>query len=83
MQESHFRSLMKAVSWRIFGTVATVFISYLITHKITFAIYIGLVEFIAKIICFYFHERMWSFIPFGLSKANNEKTSAPLHYQVD
>lgn len=66
MQESHLRSLTKAISWRIFGTVVTMCISYLITHQITFAIYIGLVEFIAKIICFYIHERMWSVIPFGL-----------------
>lgn len=67
MKESHLRSLIKAVSWRIFGTIVTVFISYLITQKISFAIYIGLIEFVAKIICFYFHERMWSIIPFGLS----------------
>lgn len=69
MKESHIRSLIKAVSWRVFGTVITMFICYFITHKISFAIYIGLVEFVSKIACFYFHERIWSVIPFGLSRS--------------
>lgn len=41
MQESHLRSLTKAISWRIFATLLTTVISYLITHQISFALYIG------------------------------------------
>ncbi len=63
--ESHLRSLVKAVSWRIFGTFTTMVISYLFTGQISTAFYIGLSEFILKIGIFYVHERVWHFIPLG------------------
>jgi len=56
---SHLYSLIKAFSWRIFATLITMLISYIITHKIYFAIYIGAFEFISKILFFYLHERLW------------------------
>lgn len=67
MKESHLRSWIKALSWRIFATLTTIIISYLITHEISFAIYIGMIEFSSKIIFFYLHERMWEMISFGCS----------------
>jgi uncharacterized membrane protein len=66
--ESHLRSLIKAVSWRIFGTLATVVISYIFTNKWSTALYIGAFEFITKIAIFYVHERVWHKIPLGLNK---------------
>jgi adenylylsulfate kinase len=59
MNESHLRSIVKAISWRIFGTLATMLITYFFTHKIDIAIYIGIFEFISKIVLFYIHERIW------------------------
>lgn len=69
MKETHLRSLIKAISWRILGTVVTMLISYIITQEISFAIYIGIFEFISKVAFFYFHERLWSFVPFGVVKS--------------
>lgn len=66
MKESHLRSIIKAVSWRIFATLITMFITFIITHRVTFAIYVGLFEFFSKIALFYFHERIWGFVQFGL-----------------
>lgn len=68
MKESHVRSFIKAISWRVFATLTTMIISYLITHEISFAIYIGLFEFISKIALYYFHERLWNSIPFGMQR---------------
>lgn len=68
MKESHFRSLIKAFSWRIFATLTTMIITFLITHQIDFAIYVGLFEFFSKIVLFYVHERIWHLIPFGISR---------------
>lgn len=76
MKESHLRSLTKAISWRIFGSFVTIMISYAITNKISFAIYIGLIEFIAKIGIFYLHERLWSVVPFGLRKIATQDETA-------
>ncbi|MBY0376957.1 MAG: DUF2061 domain-containing protein [Gammaproteobacteria bacterium] len=69
--ESHLRSLVKAISWRIFGTFTTMVISYLFTGQISTAFYIGLSEFVLKIGIFYVHERVWHFIPLGIGKKNN------------
>ena len=56
------KSVMKAISWRIVGTLDTMIISYIITGKITLALSIGSVEVITKTILFYFHERLWAHI---------------------
>lgn len=68
MQESHTRSIIKAVSWRLFGTLMTMLISFIITKRVSFAIYIGIFEFIAKVFIFYAHERIWGAIKFGIVK---------------
>lgn len=68
MKESHLRSMIKAISWRIFGTLATMTIAYLFTRQLDVTIYIGLFEFVSKIGLFYFHERIWNAVSFGLSR---------------
>jgi uncharacterized membrane protein len=77
MKESHLRSMTKAVSWRIFGTLATMLIVYVFTHKIAITFYVGVFEFISKIGLFYFHERVWGLVSFGLSKNNYQKITMP------
>lgn len=71
MQESHLRSMIKAVSWRIFGTFSTMLITFMVTHQIHFALYVGLFEFISKIGLFYLHERIWNKIPLGFRTHKN------------
>lgn len=56
------KSALKAVSWRIIGTIDTMIISYIITGKITVALSIGSVEVFTKMILYYFHERLWAHI---------------------
>jgi uncharacterized membrane protein len=56
------KSAIKAVSWRIVGTIDTMIISYFITGKVTVALSIGSVEVFTKMILYYFHERLWAHI---------------------
>jgi|WetSurMetagenome_2_1015567.scaffolds.fasta_scaffold152030_3 uncharacterized membrane protein len=56
------KSAMKAISWRIVGTIDTMVISYLITGKVSVALSIGSVEVFTKMILYYFHERLWAHI---------------------
>jgi uncharacterized membrane protein len=65
MADKHYRSLAKAVSWRVTGTVDTVLISYLITGQIRWALSIGFVELFTKVALYYAHERLWNKISFG------------------
>lgn len=68
MVEKKYRSIVKTVSWRIIGTIDTIFISWLITGEIGFALSIGGVELFTKMILFYLHERVWTRINFGRVK---------------
>lgn len=63
--EKATRSIVKAISWRIVGTVDTVVISWLITGEITLALSIGLIEVVTKMLLYFFHERIWNFIKWG------------------
>ena len=74
MAEKHYRSLVKAVSWRATGTVDTMVISYLVTGKVKLAISIGFIEVFTKIGLFYLHERLWNRIPFGKIKPAEDYT---------
>lgn len=73
MPEKHRRSILKAVSWRVFATATTVIISYIITGNIKFAASIGFIEVIAKIFLYYIHERLWD--RFNLWRQSHETVS--------
>ena len=66
--ESHIRSIVKAVTWRIGGTLVTFVVALILTKKLELAIQIGLVDTILKIGVFYGHERLWNKINFGREK---------------
>ena len=70
--ETHSRSLLKSISWRATGTLDTIFISFLVTGKIKWALSIGGVELFTKIGLFYLHERVWNTIAFGRSRAKED-----------
>jgi len=67
-REAHLRSIMKAVSYRLLAAVATTTIAFVFTRRLVISIGIASVEAVAKIICYYVHERLWSFIEFGQKK---------------
>ena len=64
-QERFSRSLLKSISWRIIGTLDTIVISYLITGKLAFALSIGGIELITKMILYVVHERVWNKVNWG------------------
>jgi len=68
MAEKHYRSVVKAISWRVSGTIDTILIAWLITGEITMAVSIGGVEVFTKLILYYSHERIWNKIPLGRGK---------------
>lgn len=76
--EAHSRSFIKAVSWRILGSIDTFVISYFVTGKLVFAASIASVETFTKIALFYGHERAWALVPWGRGdKADAEPAPAP------
>jgi uncharacterized membrane protein len=64
-KESHIRTLLKTVSWRIIATTTTITIAYFVFGDIRNALKVGGIEFFAKMIIYYFHERAWQLAPRG------------------
>ena len=57
--ESRLRSVAKALTWRITATLTTAIIAFLVTGELGTAIAIGGIEFLAKFVIYYAHERAW------------------------
>ncbi len=63
-RESHLRSLIKGISWRVIATADTVLVVLLVTCltgecSLENAIKIGSIEFLLKFAVYYLHERVW------------------------
>ena len=65
MSDNPVRSLAKAVSWRVTGTVDTFVISWIVTGQILLASGIAFTEIMTKIVLFWLHERVWNRIAWG------------------
>ena len=60
------RTLAKTVSWRAVATLDTFVISYLVTGSGTWSGTIAGFEVLTKVMIYYFHERAWMRINWGL-----------------
>ncbi len=63
-QESHIRSIVKGISWRLVATVDTILVVLLVTClfdecSLELAGMIAGAEFIIKLLIYYVHERIW------------------------
>jgi uncharacterized membrane protein len=67
------RSLVKAISWRITGSIDTFILSWIFTGSPKIAVSIASVEVFTKIFLFYLHERLWARTRWGLK--NNQDYS--------
>ena len=72
--ETHLRSIVKAISWRIGGTTVTFAVTLLVSGQIDLAAKIGLLDTLVKVGAFYLHERLWHRVNFGRGK--------PPEYQI-
>lgn len=59
------RSLAKAISWRVLGSIDTFVLSYLFTSNVKAAGAIASTEVLTKILLYFFHERVWASIHWG------------------
>jgi uncharacterized membrane protein len=64
-RDAHRRSIAKAISWRVTGSVDTFILSWIITGNAAIAGTISALEVITKIVLYYAHERVWLKIRWG------------------
>ena len=65
LKESHLRSVLKAISYRVVGTLTTWLLAWAVTGDLRVAFTIGALEPFLKTIVYYLHERAWAQVPRG------------------
>jgi uncharacterized membrane protein len=58
-------SLLKAVTWRMIGSLDTALWAWIYTGNAMTGLKIGGYEILTKIILYYLHERLWASVPLG------------------
>ncbi len=65
LKDRHRRSIVKAITFRIVATLATIIIVYLVTGNLKLSGLLGGLDLISKFILYYLHERIWESISWG------------------
>ena len=73
VSDSNKRHLFKTITWRIIGTLSTIILSFWIWGDSIQSFQIGGAETLTKTILYYFHEKFWYRLSFGL---NNKRENA-------
>jgi len=66
MNESHFRSIVKGITWRVVASITTMFVVFIVTGDLGLVASVGAVDVTLKVFFYYFHERMWGRVHWGL-----------------
>lgn len=64
-KETALRSIVKTVSYRLTGSVATAFLVLLFVGDLTTAVSVGGIDALLKIVVYFLHERVWDRVKFG------------------
>ncbi len=75
--ESRLRSLLKGLTWRCVATATTMVIAWRSSGDVTLAVSIGKIEFPAKLLIYYLHERAWLLLPRGTFRRRVAKSADP------
>ncbi len=65
MMDSHWRSIIKSITWRLIAVIITILISYIWLHEWGSSIALSLMANGIKAFLYYLHERGWNRIDFG------------------
>lgn len=63
--ETHLRSVVKGISWRIIATLVTTIVVWLISGEVSMALFAGASDSLVKIGLYWAHERAWQQVPWG------------------
>lgn len=63
--DTRLRTIVKTVSWRLFGSLTTGLFIYLISGEMSLALLSGGFDIFAKSGLFFIHERLWNRLRFG------------------
>lgn len=79
--ETHHRSVLKTISWRIVASLTTGVVVFIFTGELVLSLGVIGVEGITKILFYYLHERVWNMIHWG--KAKHPLASIPVNRELE
>lgn len=71
--DSKKRHIAKTVTWRVVGTIDTMILAWFISGDPMIGLQVGGAEVVTKMILYYFHERAWYKLDFGLEQRRKER----------
>ena len=74
-RETMRRTTVKTGLWRLIASLDTVALAWFFTGSVATAVSIGGLEVFTKLVLYFFHERIWARLPFGLEH-RREKAQA-------
>jgi uncharacterized membrane protein len=72
-KDTHHRTLLKTLSWRIISLIVTFFISWYVTGSTLFAVSISVADTLSKFVMYYMHERAWVNVRWGRKRKNKDR----------
>lgn len=72
--EGYWRTVAKTASWRITASLDTTLLAWLFTGSVATALSIGVLEVVTKLVLYFFHERAWTHVSYGISSEATEGT---------
>ncbi len=70
--ESHKRTIMKTIIWRVIATATTLLVSYIWLGEWSSAFALAITANVIKALFYYVHERAWNRIQWGRRKIQED-----------
>ncbi|WP_375290084.1 DUF2061 domain-containing protein [Qipengyuania sp.] len=74
-RETMRRTTVKTGVWRLIASLDTFTLAWFFTGSVATALSIGGLEIFTKLVLYFFHERIWQRLPFGLQKGDRHPTA--------
>ena len=65
LSDSHRRSLLKTITWRVTGSTSAILIAYTVTGSVAVSSTIGIAHLIINTLLYWVHERVWTKVGWG------------------
>lgn len=72
MYETHTRSIVKSLLWRVVATLTSLVVTYEFTHSLGLATTVSLVGAAIGTALYYIHERIWDSVHWGRTKRHSK-----------
>ncbi|MCK5699091.1 MAG: DUF2061 domain-containing protein [Candidatus Aenigmarchaeota archaeon] len=79
--DTHKRTILKTITWRIIATLTTILTIYFWTKDWSIALGSGIAANALKTIFYYIHERAWNLTDFGRLSVPAKTIHHPTHHR--